>query len=388
MKIALVSPYDYGYPGGVNAHVRQLQSNFLCLGHEAVVIASSSGSSLPPANGKTILLGRPVPIPTGGSIARIALSPRLAGPVKEMLAEEKFDIVHLHEPLLPALPITVLRFSSAINVGTFHAYHDSHRGYGYGKPILKRWFRRLHGKIAVSRPAMEFVQHYFPGYYNIIPNGIDYERFSQETAPMPDFRDGKLNILFVGRLEKRKGLKYLMQAFEFIKREFPQARLIVVGPAGGALPIYQKFVAERGLEDVAFVGRVSEDDLPRYYAAADVFCAPATGNESFGIVLLEAMASGRPVVASNIEGYASVIPSREVGILVEPESVESLVGALSHLLADASLRQRMGEAGRRHARQYSWDLVAQKVLSYYQRILSEKPTPYPPEPDEALVEAS
>jgi len=238
---------------------------------------------------------------------------------------------------------------------------------------LKRWFRKLDGKIAVSKPAMEFARGHFPGYYNIIPNGVDLDHFSPDVSPIDEFCDGKLNILFVGRLEKRKGLNYLLEAFEQVKQEISDSRLIIVGPGTRLRRKYEKQVRRSGLKDVVFVGFVSYDELPRYYKTADVFCAPATGRESFGIILLEAMAAGKPIVASNIEGYASVVTHGVDGLLVPPEDKESLAQALISLLTDQSLRQEMGAKGRAKALEYSWEHVARNVLDYYVRVLGEPP---------------
>lgn len=372
MKIALVSPYDFPYPGGVTAHISHLQEHFTRWGHRVKILAPSSGDSVELAKRGVTVIGKPVSIPANGSIARITLSLRLAGQVKAILNQEQFDVIHLHEPLLPALPLQVLRFSDAVNIGTFHTYRGRHLGYHYGKRLLKHWFRKLDGKIAVSLPAMDFVRQYFPGYYNIIPNGIDYDRFSCETAPLPEFDDGKLNLLFVGRLEKRKGLRYLLEAYQTVKARVPASRLIVAGPVAGGARRYQDWVSRRGLNDVVFTGRVSHDDLARYYASCQIFCSPATGQESFGIVLLEAMAAGKPIVATDIEGYRKLIEPGSDGLLVPPKDQTALAEALLSLADDELMRHRMGEAGRIKARDYTWSAVAGRVLSYYQRLLNER----------------
>ena len=199
---------------------------------------------------------------------------------------------------------------------------------------------------------MQFVSSYFPGYYNIITNGIDLDHFHPEVEPLPEFNDGKFNILFVGRFEKRKGLRYLVRAFARLKEEMPNTRLIIVGPDGGLRAGYEKSVKRAGLQDVVFAGFVSYDELPRYYRSAHIFCSPATGQESQGIVLLEALACGTPVVASNIEGFASVITHGEEGMLVTPKDEEKLALSLVHLLADAGLREAMSQRGILTAQNY------------------------------------
>jgi len=375
MKIALVSPYDFVYPGGVANHITSLEHHLTRMGHEVKVIAPAS-HAISTFGDRFIPIGKPRPIPGSGSIARVTISPWLSSRIKAVLNEENFDIIHLHEPLMPMLCTTVLRLSNTANIGTFHACHGR-PGYNFARPfgklILKRWFRKLHGKIAVSKAAMGFAHEHFPGYYNIIPNGVDLEHFSSNVSPIDEFCDGKVNILFVGRLEKRKGLNYLLQAYKRAKQEIPNSRLIVVGPGTRLRGKYEKQVRQNKLKDVVFVGYVSYDDLPRYYKTADIFCSPATGRESFGIVLLEAMAVGKPVVASNIEGYAGVVTHGVEGLLVPPGDVEGLTQSLISLMSDKSLRQQMGARGRLNALQYGWEHIAQRVLSYYVRVLSEPP---------------
>jgi phosphatidylinositol alpha-mannosyltransferase len=325
MKIALVSPYDFAYPGGVTNHISCLERYFTRMGHEVRIVAPASkfASGL---GDRFIPIGTPRPIPTSGSIARLTISPWLSSRVKAVLDEEKFDIVHLHEPLMPMLCTTVLRLSQTANIGTFHAWQGK-PGYDFAKPvgkwILKRWFRRLDGKIAVSKPARE--------------------------------------------------LDYLLKAYYQVQQEIPDSRLIIVGPGTRLRRRYEREVRHSGLRDVVFVGYVDYDELPRYYKTADVFCTPATGWESFGIVLLEAMAVGKPIVASNIDGYARVVAHGVDGLLVPPRNEEMLAQALVCLLSDGALRQQMGARGRLKAEEYSWEHIAQRVLNYYMRVLGEPP---------------
>ncbi|MCS7002969.1 MAG: glycosyltransferase family 4 protein, partial [Dehalococcoidia bacterium] len=339
----------------MNQHITHLARQFTALGHYVRIIAPSSAPVEQLGRDDLIVIGRPFPMPANGSIARIALSLNLAGPVKAMLAEQRFDVVHVHEPLAGLLPITVLRFADCVTIGTFHAFAGSRMAvnamaYYYGQPILRRWFRKLDGKIAVSEASAEFVGRYFRGYYNIIPNGIDYPHFAGDVAPIEHFDDGRPNILFVGRLEPRKGLKYLLRAFQLIKREFPDSRLIVVGPGDRERVGYEQWVNSVRLRDVHFTGFVSYTDLARYYRTATVCCAPSTGGESFGIVLLEAMASGKPVVASNIRGYAAVLTDGVEGYLAPPKDVTALAAGIGQLLANPALRAELGANGRVKAR--------------------------------------
>jgi phosphatidylinositol alpha-mannosyltransferase len=214
----------------------------------------------------------------------------------------------------------------AICVGTFHAYREVSRAYYYGKPIFRRFFKRLDGHITVSEAARQYHMRYFPADYAVIPNGVDVDLFGcSDVRPMEEYQDGYLNVLFVGRLEKRKGLPYLIEALPQVQRDVPNVRLMVVGAYDEAEQTPFLLQAHSlGLNHVHFVGRVTEEELARYYRTADVFCAPNTGMESFGLVLLEAMASGIPIVASDIEGYHEVVDDGVQGVLVRPEDPEAL----------------------------------------------------------------
>ena len=368
MKIAMVSPYDFTWPGGVTAHVAQLARALGRSGHEVQVLAPHSPSRDFQDSDLLVPFGRSVPLPSGGSTARVTLSWWLYPKIRALLKKEQFDIIHLHEPMVPILPLCVLEFSKSINVGTFHASYSRQHLYRAFQPIIKRWQKRLHGSIAVSPAARRYVNNTFPGEYEIIPNGIDYKHFSANVAPLPQYQDGKLNILFVGRLEKRKGLRYLLEAYSKLKWEMPNTRLIVVGPGNPDKESY-RILSSHGLRDVEFAGRVSYDELPRYYATADIFCSPATGGESFGIVLLEAMSAGKPVVASDIEGFRGIMTDGEQGLLVTKKDTGGLANALGRLARDPELRSKLGGQGSRSAEDYRWEVVAGRVEEYYNRCI-------------------
>ncbi len=368
MKIAMVSPYDFTWPGGVTAHVAQLARELGRSGHEVQVLAPHSPSRESQDADLHVPLGRSVPLPSGGSIARVSLSWWLYPKVRALLRKEQFDVIHLHEPMAPILPLCVLEFSDSVNVGTFHASYARQHLYRITHPIIKRWQQRLHGNIAVSPAARRYVNNALPGDYEIIPNGIDFKHFSTDVAPMPQYQDGKINILFVGRLEKRKGLRYLLEAYGKLKWDLPNIRLIVVGPGNPDKESY-RVLSSQNLQDVEFVGLVSYDDLPRYYASADIFCSPATGAESFGIVLLEAMSAGKPVVASDIEGFRGVMTHGEQGLLVPKKDSNALAEALGMLARDPELRRKLGGNGNRLAKEYRWEVVAGRVEAYYNTCL-------------------
>jgi phosphatidylinositol alpha-mannosyltransferase len=378
VKIALVSPYDYPYPGGVTNHVRHLYQEFSDLGHDVRIMAPSSNRNVERDEQDFYRIGGVRRVPANGSIARITLSFRLARRVREVLAEERFDVVHAHEPLMPFLPPTVLKYSDALNIGTFHAYRGSYYGYFYGRPILRRAFRTLDGRIAVSRVAKRFVRQYFMAPYKIIPNGVEVERFDPAVvAPFPYLMDGRPNILFVGRPEKRKGMGYLLRAYPLIKAAFPQARFIVVGAGNWEDSPYVRYIERHGLRDILIAGRVSDEDLPRYYRSAHVFCAPATEGESFGIVLLEAMAAGVPVVASDIDGYRELLGASQGATIVPRRNERALADAVCSILQDPGLASDMGAAGRLTAGLYAWQRVAEQVIDFYVKTGNRTPAPYP-----------
>ena len=273
MNIGLVSIYDFGYPGGVNLHVANLAEQFSKEGHRVRIIAPCSKNTDQFGTDKLIPLGWSIPLHTAGTTARIVLSMRLANKVKPLLERENFDLIHYHEPLCPTLPTTILRNSKAVNVATFHAFHGTRRVVGvscsdraytiFNSYVRKHWLSRLHAKIAVSQAALEFVSNHFPGDYTIIPNGIDLERFHPHVKPIEQFDDGYVNILFVGRMEKRKGLKYLLSAYSKLKWDYPKIRLLIVGP-GNMDSDSERIMGERSLEhkDVKVIGNVSHDELP------------------------------------------------------------------------------------------------------------------------------
>ena len=218
-----------------------------------------------------------------------------------MLERERFDILHFHEPFVPFLSLVLLRESQSVNIATFHAYAGWSPAYEFGKRMLARFARRLHGRIAVSAAARHFIDRYFPGDYKVIPNGVDLARFAN-AQPITRYRDGTLNILFLGRFESRKGVMYLLKAYRQLRKRGVNCRLLLAG-AGPQEREIRRYIATRRLQGVELLGRVSDEDKIRYFATADVYVSPATGQESMGIVLLEAMASGTPIVCSDIHGY-------------------------------------------------------------------------------------
>ena len=365
MKVGLVSPYDFSSPGGVGDHVRYLSRQLRELGHQTQIFAPSSEPDTETGRKDFHRIGSPIAIPVNDSVARITLSFHLGNRVAAIVEKERFDVLHFHEPLMPALPMTMLRMSPAANVGTFHAFAKSNVGYYYGRRFLQPYLERLHRGIAVSEPARAFFNRYFPNYpLRVIPNGIDTSVYTRGLSPIRHLRDENVNILFVGRLEKRKGLGDLLRGYEFMKARVPRTRLIIVGdgPLHGQV---ESFISRHRLPDVVMAGYVPDTVLPRYYCSADIFCAPATGRESFGIVLLEAMSTGLPVVATEVSGYMSVLEPGVDSLTVRPKSWAELGAALVILARDGELRRRMGAAGHEKAQRYSWKSVASQIVEVY-----------------------
>lgn len=365
MKVGLVSPYDFASPGGVNDHVRHLARQLTNMGHQARIFAPASRADVGFDSARFYRIGTPIAIPANDSVARITLSFHLANRVRAIVEEEGFDILHFHEPLMPALPMTMLRMSTTANVGTFHAFARSNVGYYYGRPLLGPYLQHLHSAIAVSEPARLFVTRYFPEVQpRVIPNGIDTTVYQRGLTPIRHLRDDLVNILFVGRMEKRKGLGDLLRAYRFMQSRVPRTRLIIVGdgPLRGKV---ESYVSRHRLPNVVLAGFVPDTVKPRYYNSADIFCAPATGAESFGVVLLEALASGLPVVATEIPGYMSVLEPGKDSLTVEPKSWRELGASLVVLARDAELRRRMGDYALQKAQRYSWPAVASEVMNVY-----------------------
>ncbi len=376
MKIAMVSPYDFSWPGGVNVHVTQLSAELRLRGHEVTVIAPGTLVSAPDqcgAHGNFIPMGRSVPLSAGGSTARVTLSWWLWPRVRQLMARERFDLVHVHEPLAPLLPLMVLQHSNAVNVGTFHAFSDGQQLYRWSRYALRTWHRRLHGRIAVSEAARTFVAPHFPQrQYRVIPNGINFQRFASAN-PLPELRDDRKNILFVGRKDERKGLRYLLEAFALLLESRRDLRLVVVGPGepDRACEAWIGAISRVDRDMVRLTGPVSDEELPRYYASADVFCSPAIGGESFGIVLLEAMAGGAAVVASNIAGYRDVVTHECNGLLAPPRDPAAIAAAIARMIDNAGLAGRLSNAGKQVAQHHRWQRVASEVEDYYQHCMEE-----------------
>jgi len=362
MKIGLVCPYIYPETGGVAVHVRYLYENLRLRGHDVRVITASHGPQRS-SEGDIIRLGVGFSVPINASVGTLTFSPRYLTQIDDMLERERFDVLHLHEPFVPFLSLFLLRESRSVNVATFHAYAGFSPSYELGRRVMGGHASRIHGRIAVSAAARHFIDRYFPGDYKVIPNGVDIARFAT-AVPIARWQDGTPNVLFVGRHEPRKGLLDLLKAHRILRRTGYENRLLVVG-SGPQEREARRYVAVRGLQGVEFLGKVSDAEKAQLYRTADVFVSPATGGESFGIVLLEAMAAGAPIVASDIHGYKGVVRRGREALLVPPHDPKELALAIGRLLDDPALRAGMSAAGRERAEAFSWPRVTAKVEDYY-----------------------
>lgn len=360
MRVLMASPYSWAHPGGVNNHISGLAAEMMRRGHDVTIIAPDGGKV--PAGARFLSAGRSFPIHANGSVAHVALRPGTKRRVTRAVREGRFDVVHVHEPLVPHVSTGAVRAAGegTTVVGTFHASSEGRSlTYALAGLAMKGVTRRLDRRIAVSGPARALASRYLGGEYEVIPNGVDVERFSpggDRPPAMPPA--GTPTVLFVGRNEKRKGLNVLLDAFGEVARAVPGSRLVVIGEGYGPGAV-QAAGGARG--DVTWLGFVGNDELASYYSAADVFCSPALGGESFGIVLIEAMASGTPVVASDIPGYRDVLDRTGGGLLFATGDSGALADALVRMLSDGDARKSYARAGLDSSAMFSWKVLADRI---------------------------
>jgi phosphatidyl-myo-inositol alpha-mannosyltransferase len=362
VRVAVVCPYSLTKPGGVQGQALGQARALRALGHEAVVMAPCDG---PPPSGEGItVLGGSVPLSSNGSVAPLALDPASAVRTVRALRDEPFDIVHLHEPLCPGPTLAALMFERRPMVGTFHRAGSS-TAYAALRPAVVRLARRLALRCAVSPDARDTAAAALGGEYEVVFNGVDVERFA--TAP-PWPAPGPV-VFFIGRHERRKGLDVLLDAMDFLP---PETRLWVAGDG----PESEELRAHRADDPrVEWLGVIDDDEVAARLRGAAVFCAPSVHGESFGVVLLEAMAAGTPVVASDLPGYRNVaIPDRHA-LLVAPGDPEALAGALRRVLGDSGLASRLAVAGGERARQFAMVELVERYLKLYEGVLGAFPRP-------------
>jgi phosphatidyl-myo-inositol alpha-mannosyltransferase len=364
LRIGLFAPYDLARAGGVANQIRGQARALRQRGHDVRVFGPASA----PLDSAETALGGSFTVTFGGTESGIGLDPRGARRVARLFASHAFDVVHIHEPLVPVVPWFVLREAHEPIVATFHVHREG--GHGWYR-LARRWLaplmERISCRIAVSEAARRTVAQYFPGPYRIVPNGIDVERFRSPRPRPAAFARDHLHVVYIGRLEPRKGVEHLIAAMARAQQVVADARLVIVGDGPQRARLHD---AVRTFHVAAeFAGNVPDVDVPAYVQAADVICSPALGGESFGIVLLEAMASAKPVVASRIDGYAALVGPSRSGSLVPPADVEALADALIALLKDAALRQTLGWRGLAAARAYDWSSIAAQLEDVYAEVL-------------------
>jgi phosphatidyl-myo-inositol alpha-mannosyltransferase len=371
LKVGIVTEYYYPLLGGISENVHNTALRLREKGHTVKIITSKLNTNghpeSPDTSSEIIRIGHSTAIYNNGSLARITIGRNLVGELGKIFDREKFDLLHLHSPLVPTLPMFALFAANCpAAVGTFHTYFDRSIGYSLLKgTVQKKLINKLRGQIAVSQSCIDALKPFFEINARIIPNGVNTSEFSPDIPKFPHFNDGKKNLLFLGRLDPRNGLHLMLQAFSLVKSKFPEVRLIIVGD--GPLKKYYKRLVPDGLEkDIHLVGPVLEE-RNRYYASCDIFCSPVE-KASFGVTLLEAMASGKPIVATENCGYRELL-GRNEGFLIPPHAPTAFADAILKLLWDQELSEKMGNLGREKALQYSWDNVVDRVAEYYREII-------------------
>ncbi len=366
MRIGIVSQSYYPRYGGVTEHVHALAQELRRRGHEVTIITSFFRRGEKGFTDGVLRIGWNILVPFNRAFVDFAIGFSLKRRLREAIRRLDLDVVHVHCPTAPTLPIFSIQVSDRPTVGTFHSTGGRTALQDFFKPLVVGAIERLDARIAVSTTARATAEIYHPGPYEVIPNGVDVERFHPLVSPFPEWRDPAFtNILFVGRLDPRKGVQDLIAAMpEVVERTDGRARLLVVGDSY-LRPQIMAGVPSFVREHVHFLGHVPSADLPRWYATGDVFCSPATGNESFGIVLVEAMAAGRAVVCSDIPGYRTVVnPGRDAAVF-PPGDVPALARVLSQLVEDPIRRGRLAEEGRRRALDFSWPSVVDRIEAVY-----------------------
>src|SRR6266850_163764 len=368
LRIAVVSQAYHPAVGGVTEHVDATMRVLRARGHEVTVVTSrfAGGGRDEPG---VIRIGRNVVIPYNGAENNMTVGMGLPRRLAGIFERGRFDVIHTHCPLSPVLPLLTLRLARCPVVGTFHSSVSSDVPFRMFRGPLLPLYRRIDQTLAVSETARRCVERYFPGPLEIVPNGVDHARFRPDLPRLERFDDGVRNILFVGRFDPRKGLPDLMRACAELAREAVPFRLILVGD--GRLRGLVERLAHGPLEGkVHFEGKVGHERLPRYYASADIFCSPARDGESFGLVLLEAMASGVPIVATDLAGYRTVLTHEKEGLVAPPRNPSALAAALRRLLGDPALRAQMGARGIETARGYGWERIVDRLETIYSTLAS------------------
>jgi phosphatidylinositol alpha-mannosyltransferase len=360
MRVGLVSPYPWDVPGGVVAHISDLAESLIERGHDAQVITPVDDDETELPSWVT-RAGRSIPVPYNGSVSRILLGPLSQARVRRWLGEGNFDVLHVHSPETFSLSLLALGNARGPIVATFHASNPRSRIMAMMQNPLQVYLEKLAGRIAVSVAARKTIVDHLGGDAVVIPNGVHVARYAGAT-PLPGWPSEHGAIGFVGRVdEPRKGLSVLLDAWPALRKRRPGLRLLVAGPGevDGDVP-----------DGVTVLGQVSEADKARVYASVDVYVAPNIGGESFGIVLLEAMAAGTPIVASDLEAFRRVLEDGALGVLTPMGNVAVLAEAIDGLLGNPDRRHSLVEAANRAVVRYDWSVVTRQILRVYETAIA------------------
>ncbi|MFI1964821.1 glycosyltransferase family 4 protein [Streptomyces pathocidini] len=362
MRIGIVCPYSWDVPGGVQFHIRDLAEHLIRRGHHVSVLAPADDDT--PLPSYVVSAGRAVPVPYNGSVARLNFGFLSAARVRRWLQNGDFDVLHIHEPASPSLGLLSCWAAQGPIVATFHTSNPRSRAMVAAYAILQAALEKISARIAVSEYARRTLVEHLGGDAVVIPNGVDVGFFAA-AEPKPEWQGETIG--FIGRIdEPRKGLPVLMKALPAILAERPEARLLVAGrgdeeEAVAGLP-------ERMRERVEFLGMVSDEDKARLLRSVDLYVAPNTGGESFGIILVEAMSAGAPVLASDLDAFAQVLAGGEAGELFTAGDADALAASALRLLGDPARRAELRERGSRHVRRFDWSTVGADILAVYETV--------------------
>jgi phosphatidylinositol alpha-mannosyltransferase len=365
MRIGIVCPYTWNIPGGVQQHIRDLAETLIDLGHQVSVISPADEDA--PLPGYVVPAGRAVAVPYNGSVARLSFGFRPANRVRRWVRDGDFDVLHVHEPATASLSLLACWVATGPIVATVHTANLRSRLMHAAEPMLQSALEKITARIAVSEAARTTLVEHLGGDAVLIPNGVAVRRYAK-ADPLPGWPGPGGAIGFLGRLdESRKGLAVLLRAFESIGVSRPGLRLLIAGrgDADEALGPVSAELRDR----VVFLGQVSEEDKVRVLHSVDVFCAPNTGGESFGIVLAEAMAAGAPIVASDLEAFRRVLRGGQAGELFAVGDPADLARAAERLLDDPERRATLSAAASDAVRAYDWPVVARAVMQVYETVV-------------------
>ena len=370
MRVGLVCPYSWDVPGGVQAHVRDLAESLLELGHDVSVLTPVDDvetAALPPY---VVPGGRAVPVPYNGSVARLAFGPVSLTRTRRWLRRGRFDVLHLHEPTVPSLSMLACFAARGPMVATFHTATARSRFLHAFGTTLQPGLEKITARIAVSPAARRVVMEHLGADAILVPNGVSVAHFAG-ARPLPG-RNPADTVVFLGRIdEDRKGLAVLLDALPALVASVPAVRLLVAGP--GNIEQVRALIPAPLQSRVELLGLVSEADKAGVYASGAVYCAPNTHGESFGVVLIEAMAAGTPVVASDLEAFRRVLQDGRAGVLFPVGDSAALAAALAALLRDAPRRTELAARGRQAVAPYDWAQVSRQVVEVYETVAAAAP---------------